>query len=260
MGSGVGQFVASRLHDGIVLTNASSAGSGAISEWVLGRLLQIVKEFRRHDDQARSHRWAPGSGGRLEGSTLTVVGLGAIGREVAKRSRAFGVHVIGVRRSDPPTEGDPDVDELVAAPALHQALSRSDIVVCTATGSLHNENLFDHQAFAAIKRGAIFVNVARGTLVDEDALMAALSSGHLCAAAIDVTRVEPLPAESPLWDTPNLYISPHCSPVASDYPHRVVELFYANLGRYKAGVPLHNVVDLSTTYGGGSLEPARPPP
>ena len=117
-----------------------------------------------------------------------------------------------------------------------------------APGTAANENMFDPAAFAAMRRGALFVNVARGSLVDEDALIAALGSGQLRAAAIDVTREEPLPPDSPLWDSPKLAISPHSSASADRYLERVGELFYDNLARYVAGEELRNLVDLSHGY------------
>jgi phosphoglycerate dehydrogenase-like enzyme len=249
IGSGVGQFVSARLPDGdIVLTNAASVGSGAIAEWVLGRILQIIKGFPRHDENAGHHAWVSTASGRFEGLTVTIVGLGAIGRQVARRARPFGVHLIGVRRSAPAPAGDPDVDELVDVSALPEVLGRSDVVVVSAPGTRQNENLFDDRAFATIKPGAVFLNVARGSLVDEDALMAALANGRLRAAAIDVARVEPLPSESPLWETSNLYISPHSSGAVRDYGARVVDLFCRNLAHYVTGEPLENVVDLSGGY------------
>jgi phosphoglycerate dehydrogenase-like enzyme len=127
-------------------------------------------------------------------------------------------------------------------------LRRAHVVVVAAPGTAANENMFDRAAFAAMRPGAMFVNVARGSLVDEDALMVALRTGQLRAAAIDVAREEPLPPDSPLWDTPHLAISPHSSTSPDRYFERIAHLFYENLARYVAGEPLHNVVDLSHGY------------
>jgi phosphoglycerate dehydrogenase-like enzyme len=115
-------------------------------------------------------------------------------------------------------------------------------------GTADNENLFDEAAFAAMRPQSIFVNVGRGMLVDENALMATLRAGHVRAAAVDVARIEPLPPDSPLWTTPNLYISPHSSAGGGDYARRAFDLFCDNLSRFVAGQPLVNVVDLSTGY------------
>ena len=247
IGSGVGQFVPSRLPEGgITLTNAAGIGAAPIAEWVLARILAVYKRLDDHAAQQRAHRWQEAMGALVEGRTAVIIGVGAIGTAVATRLRAFGVHVIGVRR----TRGavPPEVDELVGPDQLHAALGRAQIVVVAVPGTAANENMIDTAAFAAMRRGALFVNVARGSLVDEAALVAALRSRHLRAAAIDVAREEPLPPESPLWDTPNLAISPHSSASADRYLERVGDLFYDNLTRYVAGRELRNVVDLTHGY------------
>ncbi len=247
IGSGVGQFVPSRLPEGgITLTNAAGVAAGPIAEWVLARLLSIYKRLDELADQQREHRWQESLGAVVAGRTAVVVGVGAIGTEVAIRLHAFGVHVIGVRRNLEAVP--PGVDELVGPNQLHDALGRGHMVVVAAPGTAANENMFDAAAFAAMRPGAVFVNVARGSLVDESALVAALVSGQFRAAALDVTREEPLPAESPLWDTPHLTISPHSSASADRYLERATDLFYDNLTRFVAGEPLRNVVDLSEGY------------
>jgi phosphoglycerate dehydrogenase-like enzyme len=249
IGSGVGQFVSARLPEGdIVLTNGASIGAVSIAEWTLARILQILKRLPEHDARAREHRWVMAHGTQLQGRTVAVVGLGAIGREVARRARAFGVHVIGLRRHWSAGQTDPDVDELEGPDAFHEVLGRSDIVVAAVPGTADNDNLFDAAAFAAMRPGSIFLNVGRGILVDEDALMTSLHAGRLRAAAIDVARTEPLPPDSPLWTTPNLYISPHSSAGSDDYARRAFDLFCDNLSRFVAGEPLRNMVDLSTGY------------
>jgi phosphoglycerate dehydrogenase-like enzyme len=249
VGSGVGQFVPCRLSDGsIVLTNSAGIGAAAIAEWVLARVLSVYKRLDEHAAQQRAHRWEPQLGALLAGRRALIVGLGAIGTAVARRLQAFDVHVVGVRRSWTPGMSSPVADELVGPDRLLDALRTAHIVVVAAPASLANANLFDAEAFAAMRRGAIFVNVARGSLVDEPALMTALRSGHLRAAAIDVTKQEPLLADSPLWDTPNLAISPHSSTSADRYLERIAELFYENLARYVAGQDLVNVVNLADDY------------
>jgi phosphoglycerate dehydrogenase-like enzyme len=249
IGSGVGQYVAARLPEGdIVLTNGAGIASAPIAEWVLARTLQVVKRLPEHDAAAREHRWAMALGGHLSGRTVAIVGLGAIGREVARRFRAFGVHLVGVRRSWTPGATDPDVDELFGPDALADVLARSDVVVLCAPGTDENDSLFDDETFATMRPGAIFVNVARGSLVDEAALARTLARGHLAAAAIDVARHEPLPPDDPLWSVPNLFISPHSSASGERYAERAFDLFCDNLARYVAGTELRNVVDLTGGY------------
>jgi phosphoglycerate dehydrogenase-like enzyme len=249
IGSGVGQFVSARLPDGgIVLTNGAGIGAPPIAEWVLARVLQILKLLPVHDANAREHVWQSALGGQLQGKTMAVVGLGAIGREVARRARPFGVKVIGIRRSWTPGSTDPDVDEICGTDALPDVLARADIVVLAAPGTDETDEMFDAKAFATMRSGSIFVNVARGTLVDEAALISALESGHLRAAAIDVARREPLPADDPLWSAPNILISPHSSTSSEGYAERAFDLLCRNLERFVRDEPLQNVVDLSAGY------------
>lgn len=249
IGSGVGQYVASKLPEGgIELANGAGLGAVPIAEWVLARILQIAKELPMHDAQAREHRWQSKQGGIVQGRTVAIIGLGAIGREVAKRCRAFGMATIGLRRSAAPGAVDVDVDELVGPEALHHTLGRADFVVVAAPGTADTDDMFDAAAFAAMRPGSVFVNVARGSLVVEPALVDALRRGHLRAAAIDVARTEPLPADDPLWDAPNLLISPHSSTSGEGYASRAFDLLCTNLERFVQGAPLVNRVDLSGGY------------
>ena len=249
IGSGVGQYVASRLPEGgIRLSNGAGIGAPPIAEWVLARTLQILKRLPEHDANAREHRWESALGSNLQGRTVAVIGLGAIGRQVARRMRAFDVHLLGMRRRWTPDLVDPDVDELFGPDALHAMLARADIVVVAAPGTESTDDLFDATAFAAMRPGSIFVNVARGTLVDEATLIDALASGHLRAAAIDVARAEPLPPTDPLWSAPNLLISPHSSTSSEGYAERAFELLHENLGRMLRGEPLVNEIDLTDGY------------
>jgi phosphoglycerate dehydrogenase-like enzyme len=249
IGSGVGQFVPSRLEDGpIILTNAAGIGAVPIAEWVLARVLAVYKRLDEHAEQQRAHQWEQRLGTLLAGRRALIVGMGAIGNEVARRLRAFDVHVVGVRRSWTAGMISPVADEVIGPDRLIEALGSAHIVVVSAPGTAANENLFDARAFAAMRPGAVFVNVARGSLVDEPALIDALCTGHLRAAAVDVTRQEPLPPDSPLWDTPNLAISPHSSASGDRYLERVAELFFANLTRYVGGRDMVNVVNMAGGY------------
>lgn len=247
LGSGVEHYRAAGLDRGpIVLTNSAGIGAAPIAEWVMGRVIQMVKRFPEHDASAARHEWASAPGEYLVDMTMAIVGLGEIGRAVAARARAFGIRVIGVRRSVSCGDVDPDVAELSPADDLHEVLRRSDIVVLCAAGSQSNRDLFDREVFGAMREGSWFVNVSRGDLVDEPALIAALGSGQLAGAAIDVARNEPMPPDDPLWSAPNLLVSAHSSAAGTGYGRRVIELFVENLERYLAGEPLVNVVDTAT--------------
>jgi phosphoglycerate dehydrogenase-like enzyme len=232
----------------VTMTNVSGISAASIAEFVLARLLQVWKRLPEIDAQQRERRWAHTAGRSAEGRTVAVIGLGAIGTEVARRCRAFGMSITGTRRSHRPGETHPDVDELLGPDDLLEALAVADVVVASLPGIAETENLFDAAAFAAMKPGAIFCNVGRGSLVDETAMIVALERGHLGAAIIDVAKNEPLPPDDPLWAAPNIYISPHCSASQDQYLDRVFDFFADNLGRYRRGEDLRNVVDPETGY------------
>jgi phosphoglycerate dehydrogenase-like enzyme len=249
VGSGVTQFAASRLEDGdITLTNAAGVGAPSIAEFVVGQIVAAWKGFAGLAELQRRHSWTTTFGSLIMGSTVGIVGLGAIGSEVARRIKPFGVEVLAIRRRYQPGMTALDVDELFGPASLHEVLGRCDTVVLAAAGTPDTENLMDRAAFAAMKPGSVFVNVARGTMVEEPALIEALESGHLRAAAIDVARQEPLAADSPLWDARNLMISPHSSPSQDRYFDMVFDLFLDNLRRYAKGEELRNVIDLEAGY------------
>jgi phosphoglycerate dehydrogenase-like enzyme len=180
---------------------------------------------------------------------VAIVGFGAIGRETARRLSAFGVRVLAVRRPGPSGTTDMDAAEVRGPESLDEVLPRADVVVVCAPDTPETRGLMDAQRPDRVGPGAMLVNVARRPLVDEHALVAALESGQLRSAALDVTRVEPLPADSPRWDVPKLRISPHS---ASDHHAGYVasfDIFCANLKRYRAGEELANVVDQQLALG-----------
>jgi phosphoglycerate dehydrogenase-like enzyme len=247
MGAGVSQLLSAGLGEaGIRLTTAAGVNAVSISEFVVARLLQIAKRLGDIDRAQAERRWSPTFGREIAGSTLGVVGLGAIGREVARRGRALGLRVVAARQSWRPGMKDDDVDELYGPGDLPALLGASDMVVSAVPETSATVDLFDAAAFAAMRPGAVFVNVGRGSAVVEDDLVAALESGHVAAAAIDVVRDEPLPASSPLWDVRNLYISPHSATSPDRFWANLHALFRENVARYLAGEPLRNeVADLS---------------
>ena len=248
IGAGIDHLLDTDLPPEITVTNAAGVAAAPIAEFAIGRLIQVWKHFDVIDEQQRAKSWKPVFGSLAEGRTIGIIGLGAIGSEVAVRARAFGMHTIGTRRSYRPGLTHPAVDELLGADDLLEVLGRCDAVVVSAPGTSDTENLFDDAAFAAMKPGAIFCNVGRGSLVDEGALIAALESGQVGAAILDVTRQEPMPDDDPLWDAPNIYISPHCSTSQERYNDKLFALFADNLARYSRGEELRNVVDLTAGY------------
>ncbi|MDH4017763.1 MAG: D-2-hydroxyacid dehydrogenase, partial [Actinomycetota bacterium] len=243
-GAGVDQFVVAGVtRDRVIVTNASGVSAGSMAEFVIGRLLQIWKRFPEAEAHQRNHDYIRTYGRSFAGSVIGIVGLGSIGAAVAKRARAMGVHVLGLKRNV--SIGDVgDADEIFGPDQLHEMLGRCDAVVVTAPATPETHHLIDRAALAATKTGAMLVNVARGSLVDEDAIIEALESGQLSAAALDVFEQEPLPADSPIWDAPNLWVSAHSSVSVDRYVDDVFDLFEDNLRRYAAGEPLRNRVDM----------------
>ena len=248
IGAGVEHLDEVGLPDECVVTNAAGVAAASIAEFAIGRLLQVWKRFPEIDTAQRTHEWKPKYGVLVEGLTLGIIGLGAIGSAVVVRARAFGMTTIGTRRTY--KEGDVHdlVDELYGTAHLHEVLARCDAVVVSAPGTQETENLFDAAAFAAMKPGSLFCNVGRGSLVDEPALIDALDRGHLGGAILDVTRQEPLPADDPLWDAANISISPHSSTSQERYNEKLFALFADNLGRRLRGGELRNVVDRAAGY------------
>jgi phosphoglycerate dehydrogenase-like enzyme len=239
IGAGYAQLETAGLAEaGIRLTNASGVNSVAIAEFVVGRIIEERKGFRELHALQQQHRWEPVYAPELAGTTVGLIGLGAINAAVARRLQAFDVRVLACRRTARPGDTAPDVDELFPAAQLHDMLGRCDTVVAAVPESPDTIGLMDADAFAAMAPGSFFVNVGRGTLVDEPALIDALQRGHLRGAALDVASLEPLPADHPLWDAPNLYLSYHCSadPVAL-FPN-LHRLWLENVRRFVAGEPL----------------------
>lgn len=247
VGSGIGQFMASGV-DGIVFTNAAGVSAPGIAEWVVAEIFSIYKRLPEHQDQQRQRTWRFSPGAEVAGKRVAIVGLGAIGEEIAWRLGALGLHVTGVRRR-PPDVLPAGVAEMATPDRLLEIAASHDVVVCVVPGSPANNDMFDEAVFAAMPAGSVFVNAGRGSSVDENALIAALASGHLRGAAIDVAKHEPLPADDPLWDAPNLSISPHSSSSQDHYHSRLWALFCDNLEAYRAGRPLRNVVDMHAEYG-----------
>lgn len=243
VGAGYGQLLSAGLADaGIRFTNAAGVNAVGIAEFVVGRLIQERKSFRALDAAQVTHEWTPVYGTELAGTTVGLIGLGAIQTAVARRLAAFDVRVLACRRSARPGDTAPDVAELFPVDDLGSMLGRCDTVVAAVPETPETIGLMDAAAFAAMRPGSFFVNVGRGSLCDEAALIAALASGHLRGAALDVTRVEPLPADDPLWDAPNLYLSFHCSSAPSALFENLHRLWNANIRRWLDGEPLTNEV------------------
>jgi phosphoglycerate dehydrogenase-like enzyme len=234
----------------VVVTTASGIYSGPLAEFVLMAMLQHAKDLDRLRREKSEKIWRQGTTGTLERKTLCVVGMGSIGRAIAERARPFGMRVVGVKRTvREDDEAWQYADELYATADLHTALGEADYVAVTLPGTPETRRLIDAEAIAAMRRGAYFANVGRGSVVDEAALVEALQSGHLSGAALDVFEVEPLPEESPLWELDNVIVSAHTTDVVPDLINSAqTDLFCENLRRYLAGQDLLNVLDKRLLY------------
>lgn len=231
--------------DDVVLTNAAGVLAPFMAETVLGAMLMLNVGFPRYLAQQHERVWRMNPWSGLAGRTALVIGLGSIGRRVAAHARHLGMRVLGLRAGRGHVE---EVDEMVAREHLPRALARADVVCVHVPLTADTRNLLDAEAFAHLKRGAILVNTARGGVMDEDALLAALEDGTLAGAHLDVFATEPLPPESPLWAAPNLVITPHMADAVSDWAARFAWFFADNLERWLAGEPLANVVDPARGY------------
>lgn len=234
----------------VTITTASGVYSGPLAEFVMMTLLAHVKDLERLRRDKADKRWREAYTETLRGKTLCVVGMGNIGRAVAERAQPFGMRIVGVKRTV--SEDDAAWDyagELYATRNLHPALQKADYVVVTLPGTPETYRLLDAEAISAIKQGAYFVNVGRGKVVDEGALIEALQSGHLSGAALDVFEKEPLPAESPLWDLENVIVSAHSTDNVPGLTNELqTELFRDNLRRYLDGEPLRNELNKKLLY------------
>jgi len=236
------------LRRGVRLSTSAGSTAVPIAQTAITGLLMLARNVPRWLRAQQEHRWdpmrSPDFPRDLAGQTVVVYGLGSIGREIARLSRALGLRVIGIRRS-PRRPGDP-VDELHPPQQLAALLQRADWLVLAAPLTDETRGLIDADMLARLPGGACIINVARGEIIDETALVAALRDGRLGGAYLDVFEKEPLAADSPLWTLPNVLVSPHNSAAAQGNDGRVYEMFLANLERWHRGNPLNNEV-LATT-------------
>jgi D-2-hydroxyacid dehydrogenase (NADP+) len=201
-------------------------------------LLALSRDLRSWTEAQCEHRWAPREWTDLEGQTVGVVGMGPIGLEVVRLTSALGMRPIGMRRT---VRGD-EPCETWTFDRLPELAETVDALVLAVPLTTETRGLVDADVLGMLRPGAFVVNVARGEVVDEQALVDALTSGHLGGAALDVFATEPLPADSPLWDLPNVIVTPHSSGTTATSHRRATEIYVDNLARYSAGTPLRNEV------------------
>lgn len=250
MFAGVERFLIPEVIErrGLTLTNNSGSYDVPIAEYVLGAMLSAAKRFPDYERaQARAHWEKELRGAELHGSTLVVLGLGSIGSEVARLACAFGMRVIGVRRRLE-LPGIAGLAEVIPPERLADAVGQADFLAVTAPLTPATRGLVSRDVIARMKPTAWLVNIARGAIVDEAALLEALEERRIGGATIDAWWTEPLDAASEWWSLPNVVVTPHISHSSQHVRERTLGLFLENLRRWKAREPLLNVVDLRAGY------------
>jgi phosphoglycerate dehydrogenase-like enzyme len=252
--AGVAQFMYPELRErGVILTNASSVHCVPIAQHILGMIVALARRFPDCLRYQRQHIWAlnelwdaPVKPRELRDQVLLFVGFGAIGRETARVVQPLGMRVWALTHSG--RSGSGEAERVFQTSQLHEALPHADFVVVAAPATPETQNMFGEREFALMKPSAYLINVARGSLIDEPALISALERNVIAGAALDVTAKEPLPPESPLWNMNNVFITPHVSGTTENTWDREEELMAENLKRWFAGSELLNLVDLSRGY------------
>ena len=234
----------------VAVTNCRGPHANPMADHFIGVMVTLTHLLDEMRDDQRAHRWAPqrylGRQVELSGKTMGILAVGDLGMAIARRAHGFGMHVYAVDKNTEPRT--PYVKEVWGTDRLDDLLQISDWFVVTAPLTHETRGLIDGRRLGLLKRGSYLLVVSRGHIVDEDALMEALKSGGLAGAGIDAFAEEPLPSDSPLWDAPNLIISPHASGTTPQIAEGRREIFVENLRRFLAGEPFLNVPDLRAGY------------
>lgn len=230
----------------LLLTNSAGVHAIPIAEFVLAFMLNQAKRMDAYRAAQAERRWLRGLElHELYEQTLLIVGIGGIGEAIASRAAALGMRVLGSRRNPRPMPG---VEVVVGGADWRTLLPEADYVVLATPLTPETRRMFDDAAFAAMKPGAYLINIARGEVIHGDALLSALREGRIAGAALDTFEVEPLPDDSPLWGMPNVTITPHTTANSPRMRERQITLFLENLRRFRAGIPLLNLVDKMAGY------------
>ena len=230
----------------VQLTNARGVFDRAMAEYTLGLLLSFGKDFFETYTAQREHRWSYRLTELMAGRSVMVVGVGSLGREIARLLKQIDFVVSGVGRSA--RGADPDFGDIHGISDLNSCLSQADYVVLITPLTPETRGLFGAEQFSAMKSSARFINLGRGELVDEDALLEALQGGQIAGAGLDVFCTEPLPAESPFWDLDNVIVSPHISGDYQGHQEAMAEIFLENFERFRNGCELLNQIDKSLGF------------
>jgi phosphoglycerate dehydrogenase-like enzyme len=232
----------------VIITGVSGIHATPIGEFVIGLMLMFSKNTPLSFKMMQTRKWQRYPSGTLRGKTVGIIGLGHIGGEVARLAKAFGMKVIGTRRSAKAGDKAKNVDLLLPARRMKELLGQSDYVVLTLPLTPETKHIIGEAELKAMKPTAYIMNIGRGSLIDQEALIKALDEKRIAGAGLDVTTPEPLPKESRLWDFDNVILSPHISGGMEDYMLRATELFCENLKRYLGGKKLFNIIDREKGY------------
>lgn len=240
----------SHIPEDVIITNVTGAFGVVVSEYIIGGVLALSRRLFRYREQQRRHIWQEiPQENLLYGKNALILGCGDIGTATAEKLRAFGMSITGIRRSPAPTHG---FDRVFGMDMLGELLPETDLLICCLPHTPETIGLLSASRIALVKRGALLVNVGRGSLIDESALISTLKNGRLSGAVLDVFAHEPLPESSPLWDMENVLITPHISgPSFGHFPEverRIAGICADNISRYLSGNPLVNVIDRSGGY------------
>lgn len=229
----------------VTVTNAAGVAADMMAEYALGAALHFSLDLDGFRAAQCARNWIAGKVAPIAGQTALIIGLGQTGQAAARRFQAMGMCVLGVRARPQPMDC---ADAVHGTDALHDLLPRADLILVCVPLLPATRNLLDARALDRVKPGAVLVDVSRGGVVAETALINALQSGRLKGAALDVFETEPLPAENPLWSLPNVIVTPHCSSVYEGWQNRSAAMFCENLRRFRQGDPLARVVDPARGY------------
>jgi phosphoglycerate dehydrogenase-like enzyme len=231
----------------IPLTNGRGVFSASLGEFVLAAILYFAKDFRRMVRNQMAVVWDPFEVEEIAGQTVGIVGYGDIGRAAASRVHALGMRVMATKRHVP-AAADPLVEQFYKPEERQEMMARCDYIVATAPLTEETRHMISDAEFAAMKPTAVVINVGRGAVIDEAALLRALTNRRIKGAALDVFEHEPLPAEHPLYKLQSVLLSPHCADHTSDWQDQAMRFFLEQYARFKNGEPLKNIVDKRLGY------------
>jgi phosphoglycerate dehydrogenase-like enzyme len=247
--SGIGEYLkrTGLSRSGILFTTAAGVHARPLAEFTMLGLLYFFRDVPQLDAMKRARHWERYTVEGIDGKRVLIVGMGAVGREVARHCASFGMEVLGTRRR-PTGERPEGVARWVEQSSLREALPEADALVLACPLTEETRLLVGAAELDALKPGAVVVNIARGGVIDEAALIRGLSSGRIKGAALDVFATEPLPQDNPLWDLPNVIVSPHSASTVAAENGRIVDIFLDNLQRFREGRPLRNQFDRDRGY------------